>query len=99
MVVSQAAEALQQIFDDAAEIGVPVLLEDREWDLTQNGGTSIWHSGNEQITFDAPGLPGKGNLSNIGAAITAVSITAPAALGDDESVRQTLHDIAHSGSI
>ena len=79
VVVAQTDEVLTQLAADAEAFEAPLLVEGRDWSISDPG-----------LRFRSPALPGSVNASNIAAALVALRHTYPHLIESDSLVAETL---------
>ncbi|MGI4977562.1 MAG: bifunctional folylpolyglutamate synthase/dihydrofolate synthase, partial [Janthinobacterium lividum] len=71
VVGAQAGEALGVLLAHAAEVGAPVLLRGRDWDVAVDGAGLRFRDGAGEVALPAPSLLGAHQVDNAGIAVTA----------------------------
>ncbi|MGI3775880.1 MAG: bifunctional folylpolyglutamate synthase/dihydrofolate synthase [Janthinobacterium lividum] len=71
VVGAQSGEALGVLLGHAEEVGAPVLLRGRDWDVAVDGGGLRFWDGAGEVALPAPSLLGAHQVDNAGIAVAA----------------------------
>jgi dihydrofolate synthase / folylpolyglutamate synthase len=83
IVGPQAADALPPIEGRAAELGAPLLVHGRDWEVRPHGTGIRVETGGETLDLPPPCLAGVHQIENAGLAVMAALHLGPLALGRD----------------
>lgn len=72
---AQPAEVLSVLMARAAEVGAPVMLREREWEVAASATGMRYGDRRGTLTLPPPGLPGAFQMDNAGIAIAALRAT------------------------
>ena len=89
VIAPQEPAALAVIAARAAELGTPLLLHGRDWDVRADGAGLVVETRARRLELPRPALPGTHQIGNAGLAVAAALQLAEAGL-DDEAIGRGL---------